>query len=556
MSRLSDARRSWSILRLFAGFFLELAWFKVWRRFKNEQQVQSRLHKIYSRQAVRFRETALNLQGLLIKLGQFFSTRVDVLPPEYTSELAQLQDEVPCVDFASIRSVIEAELGNINEIYQAVDADPLAAASLGQVHRGRLPGGEEVAIKVLRPGVDKIIEVDLNAFRGVMWMIKMFTDWDRTIDLDDLYKDFSSTLRDELDYAKELANLQRFTQSFAGDSKITAPAVYPQFCSAHVITMEYVTGFKITDYDSLRRAGLDFKELALTLVNAYLKQVLVDGFYHADPHPGNLFVQPDGGITFIDFGMVGRITPKDRAAIRKIIESVISGDPEIMVEGLVGLGVIRPHANLVTLRKGINLMLSEMRSVSYDELGNLHVDSLLAEMREFIYSQPFQFPSHYTFLGRAVGTLSGLAAGLDPTLNVLEMLKPYAQYVLGEENESWLGIVWDRAKVVGGSLLNIPPLLEKTLHQVRNGEVQVKTELGPLTRGIQFQAVLANRLVWAILLATAAVIRTMFVLAGHAGEAVGATYATVFFALLLLLNLRKRADKQLRSPHGNRHNNN
>lgn len=553
MSRQTNLRRSWSIVSLFLGFFLELGWLKILRRFKNEAELEQRRSKLYRKQAVRFRQRALKLQGLLIKVGQFFSTRVDVLPPEYTGELAQLQDEVPPVPFAGIRSVIEAELGSLESVFMEVDSTPLAAASLGQVHKGKLKDGTEAAIKVLRPGVDQIIEVDLKAFRSVIWMIKVFTDWNKTIDLDDLYRDFADTLHDELDYTKELAHLERFKQNFAEDQKVSVPGVYPQFCSKRVITMQYVSGFKITDTKAMTKAGIILKELALVLVNTYLKQVLVDGFYHADPHPGNLFVRPDGGIIFIDFGMMGRITPGDRAAIRKMIEGVITGDAEPMVEGLLGLGVIRPHANLVTLRKAVALLLQELRSTSFDDIGSLNVDSLLQELREFIYSEPFQFPSHYTFLGRALGTLSGLAAGLDPALNVLEMLEPYAHYVLGDEDQSWFNIVLDKAKDVGSSLISIPPLLEKTLQQVRNGDIQVKTELGPLTRGIRFQAVLVNRIIWGMFLATSVLIRTLLEIKGYMGESRTFTWLAVLFAVLLVFNMRKQAEKPLHSHHGHRH---
>ncbi len=554
MSWLLNIRRSWNILALFGGFFLEIGWFKLLRRFKGEEQVKARLKQLYTNQAVRFRKTALDMEGLLIKVGQFFSTRVDVLPEEYTRELAQLQDEVPPVPFEGVRRVIVAELGGpVEQVFREVDPIPVAAASLGQVHKGVLPSGEQVAIKVLRPGIDRIIEVDLKAFRGVIWMLKVFTDWHKTIDLDALYKDFATTLREELDYTKELNNLERFKKNFNGDLKVSAPGSYPDYSTGRVLTMEYVTGYKITDYPALRQAGIDLRELAQVLVEAYLKQVLVDGFYHADPHPGNLFVRPDGGIIFIDFGMVGRITSKDRQAIRKIISSVISGDAGTLAEGLVDLGLVRSHANLVTLRKGLSLVLQEVRSMSFDKIGQVKVDALLEELREFVYSEPFQFPSNYTFLGRAVGTLSGLAAGLDPSMNILEMLKPYAQYILGEEDKTWLGIAWDRTKEVGTSLVALPTLLEKTLNQVQNGDLQVRTELGPLVRGVRFQEVLVNRLVWTILFSVSALIGTLFRLQGFAVEARNTMYAAGAFGVLLLLNLRKRAEKPLRMPQGHRH---
>lgn len=554
MSKLSNVRRSWSILALFGGILLEIGWIKLLRRFKTEQDVSIRLKQLFHNQAVRFRETALEMQGLLIKLGQFFSTRVDVLPEEYTRELSQLQDEVPALPFSDIKPVIESELGNsLNKLYREVDPVPVAAASLGQVHRGVLPGGEEVAIKVLRPGIDRIIEVDLRAFRGVIWMLKVFTDWHKSMNLDALYADFSATLREELDYGKELAHLECFRQNFADEPMVHVPNAYPQFCRNRVLTMEYITGYKVTDHRVLREAGINRGKLAQLLIKAYLKQVLIDGFYHADPHPGNLFVRPDGGIIFIDFGMVGRITDSNKQAIRKMVSSVISGDAGLLAEAFVDLEVIQPHANMITLRKGLNVILAQLRGLNFDRIGEFQVETLLEELREFVYSEPFQFPANFSFLGKAIGSLVGIAAGLDPSLNILEVLKPYAKYILGEEDQTWLDIAWDKTKEIGTSLINLPPILEKTLRQAQNGELQVRTELGPLVRGIRFQQVLVNRLVWTMLFSVSAVVSALFKVQGFAFEAKRTMYAAGVFGILLLLNLRKRSEKPLRSPRGHWH---
>jgi predicted unusual protein kinase regulating ubiquinone biosynthesis (AarF/ABC1/UbiB family) len=546
MAKISKFRRSWSILALFSGFILEFAWLKLSKKVKGEQRIEIP-KELYKKQAIRFRKTALSLEGMLIKVGQFFSTRVDVLPIEYTQELAQLQDEVPSVPFEGIQQVIEAELkGKLEEVFLEVDPTPLAAASIGQVHRGKLPSGEEVAIKVLRPGVERIMEIDLQAFRGVILLFKIFTDWNKTIDLDALYSEFAATVREELDYNKELANLERFKQNFAEESKISVPRVYSQFSGAKVITMEFVSGYKITDFPAMEKAGINQGELAQTLINAYMKQVLVDGFYHADPHPGNMFIRPDGGITFIDFGMVGRIAPSHVRAIRKLVKGVISTDAGLMVDGLVDMGIIRPHANVVVLRKAVSTLVEKLKETNFDEIGHFQMEVMLSELREFIYSEPIQIPSNYTFLGRAAGTLSGLASGLDPSLNILEVIKPYAQYLLGEGQDSILGIAWAKAKEVGGSLVNLPGLLEKTLKQTQNGDIWVKTELGPLIRSVRFQAVLVNRLIWAMMVGFSAVIWTMFRIQGFALEARYTIYAGTVFALLFLLNIRKRVEKPLR----------
>lgn len=274
------------------------------------------------RRAQRFVETALELGGVLIKLGQYLSARFDLLPDIWIQELSRLQDAVPAVDFSDLRPIIEQDLGGkLEDLFLEFNQSPLASASLGQVHEARLPDGSRVAVKVRRPGIELIIEADLEALNRVIDFLKRRTDLGKLADLKGIAREFETTLRRELDYTKEAKNAERFKANLQKLKYVYVPQIYWKFSSNRVVTTEFIDGIKITNYHAIDEAGLDRHKIARILSNCYLNQLFIDGFFHADPHPGNLFVRPGPygvQVVFIDFGMVGDISDSMRLTMPKI----------------------------------------------------------------------------------------------------------------------------------------------------------------------------------------------------------------------------------------------
>jgi predicted unusual protein kinase regulating ubiquinone biosynthesis (AarF/ABC1/UbiB family) len=452
-----------------------------------------------------FRRTAVALGGLLIKLGQFLGARADLLPKEALDELASLHDEVPAESFADIERVLEREWGGpTSNVCASIDPVPAGAASLGQVHHARLLDGREVAVKVQRPGIGRIVRTDLRTLRFVLRVVRRLVPAANEItDLDVLYREFARTVAEELDYKQEAHNAERFADMFAEDVRVRVPSVIEEHSTRRVLVLQWMDGIKITDIPALDAAGVNRKELADHLAGTYFKQVLTDSFFHADPHPGNILVQPDAAgdrIVFLDFGMMGVITPRMQTGLRDCLRGIVAQDAALVVRGLDTLGFFGKSVNREALERVVGAMLSQFTSSAAPSGDGRtrgrgprggrgrEVDprDVLVDMESTVYDQPFRLPAQFAFFGRMAGMLLGLTAALSSSFDFLAVARPYAAQFMGENGFEGvlrlLGVdsfeALGRDLLRGGiatarSLAELPQRIDRLAERAERGELRV-----------------------------------------------------------------------------------
>jgi predicted unusual protein kinase regulating ubiquinone biosynthesis (AarF/ABC1/UbiB family) len=430
--------------------------------------------------AIWIRETFLDLGPTFIKLGQLFSTRADLFPPEYVEELSKLQDKVPAFSYEQVESIIFKDFGRtIPDLYKSFDPIPLAAASLGQVHRAQLHSGEEVVVKVQRPGLKRLFTIDLAILKGIAQYFQRDPKWGKGRDWLGIYGECCKILWEEIEYLNEGRNADTFRRNFRKEDWVRVPRVYWRYSSPRVLTLEYLPGIKISHYEALEAAGLDRKVLAQLGAKAYLHQLLNDGFFHADPHPGNLAVSPDGTLIFYDFGMMGRIQLVTREKLLKTFFGIAQKDAAQVVESLIDLGALTPTEDMGAVRRSIQFMLDNFMDQPFE---NQSVSAISDDLYEIAYDQPFRFPATFTFVMRAFSTLEGVGKGLDPDFNFMEVAKPFAMQVMTNGSggspsglsDGILGELGRQAAQVSNTALGLPRRIEDTLEKLEQGDIRVR----------------------------------------------------------------------------------
>jgi predicted unusual protein kinase regulating ubiquinone biosynthesis (AarF/ABC1/UbiB family) len=420
--------------------FIRLLRYAVFRGAEGSANKQARLQK----QAAWMRDSLIDLGPTFIKIGQALGTRADLLPLEYVKELATLQDQVPAFSTAEAFAIIEAELGrSVHESYAEIDSEPIAAASLGQVYRARLATGEEVAVKVQRPNLEATIAFDVAIlFRLVKLVNRFLPRANENADWEGMLREFHTTIFEEMDYIKEGRNADRFRYNFRTWRAIRVPKIYWSHTSTRVLTLDFIRGTKVVDLEGLRAHRISAVKVNRLLIRCYLKQLLEDGFFHADPHPGNLLVMDSGHLAFFDFGMVGRITPKLQAQMIDAFFHVVARDVRGLGQDIINLNFLKPGVDPETVRPVVESLFTHYLNL---RLGDVNFKELTYDLAEVIYEYPFRLPSNFTYIMRALMTLEGIGVVTDPGFSFFETAKPYAkEFMLKREGKMFRKLVFDK----------------------------------------------------------------------------------------------------------------
>ena len=434
--------RAWISAQLYAAFdrvVRGLRYF-VFRGADGSAKKQSRLEK----QAVWLRESLIDLGPTFIKIGQALGTRADLLPLEYVKQLATLQDQVPAFPSADAFAIIEAELGQtLHESYAEIDAEPIAAASLGQVYRARLHTGQEVAVKVQRPNLHSTISFDVAIlFRLVRLTNRFFPRMNENADWEGMLREFHSTIFEEMDYVREGRNADRFRYNFRTWRAILVPKIYWSHTNTRVLTLDFIRGTKVIDLEGLRANRISPVKVNRMLIRTYLKQLLEDGFFHADPHPGNLLVMDSGHLAFFDFGMVGRIDPKLQTQMIDAFFHVVGRDVKGLGQDIINLNFLKPGVDPETVRPVVESLFTHYLNL---KLGDVNFKELTYDLAEVIYEYPFRLPSNFTYIMRALMTLEGIGVVTDPGFSFFETAKPFAkEFMLRREGRAFRKMIFDK----------------------------------------------------------------------------------------------------------------
>ena len=427
----------------------------------------------------------LELGSAFIKLGQLLSARPDVLPASWVEELSRLQDSVPAFSFATAQALLEQELGERCAEIIDLDPEPLGAASLAQVHRASLRSGRKVVFKIQRPGLERLFRLDLEVMQQVAAVLQRHPSWGVGRDWVSIAQECRRVLLRELDFRLEAEHAARFRQQFLDDPGIRIPAVVWELTTRRVLCLDYVPGIKINDREALIEAGIDPAAVAEKGAASYLQQLVRFGFFHADPHPGNLAVARDGALIYYDFGMVGSLSQGLRSRLGRMVTAAAARDAGALVSELQAAGVIAAEIDPGPVRRLVRVMLTEALTPPFS--ANV-IEKLSGDLYELVYGQPFRLPPELIFVMRALSTFEGVGRSLDPSFSLVAIARPYLLPLMsasGTGANDLFNQLGRQAVEVGSRALGLPQRLDESLVRIEQGDLQVQIRAGETDRQLR-----------------------------------------------------------------------
>jgi predicted unusual protein kinase regulating ubiquinone biosynthesis (AarF/ABC1/UbiB family) len=467
--------RMWKVLSLALSIVVRVYWYRL--RGKSHWEKE----KLWEQIGKEFKDTLFELNGVLIKVGQLLSIREDLLPKGFINQIQDLVDHVPPSPWEKIEAVLEREWdGSVSSKVKDIDHEAIASASIGEVYKATLLDGTQLAIKVQRPEIPSLVKTDFRTLSIIIWFARHFAPMPKGfIDFKMLYKELKQVIEQELDFSKEMSTAISFKQRFKDHTNVKIPAMYPELCTDKVLVMEWVDGVRLNDREALNLYGLDGQKLAQELFRLFLPQWLEPGIFHADPHAGNILLQPNGTFVLLDYGMIGEISKRDSAHFQDLLEGVLLKNFRKASEALAELGFLLPDAS----PKTIEPVLKEFITLDMEQFKQMDLISVKKEINDMVKSLPVQVPTRFIFLGRSFATIEGLVHTLSPDEETLDVVKPaFLDWVKDSNTNKWeLLMKWVSAQPLfqtvqkARQLLDMPErsLEQKDIHQQNEFQFEI-----------------------------------------------------------------------------------
>ncbi|MCP4757110.1 MAG: AarF/ABC1/UbiB kinase family protein [Proteobacteria bacterium] len=451
--------------------------------------------------AKRIRLVFEELGPTFIKLGQLLSTRSDLIPEDLGLELLKLQDQVPPVSYEAIRKIVKSELGRYpEEVFAQFGETPIAAASIGQVHKAVLPNAEEVAVKIQRPDIRKTIETDLEIMLHLATLLERNIEEFNVHHPTKIIEEFAISLEKEIDYIIEASHIERFARQFIGDDTIYVPKIFHDFSTERILTMEYIDGTKISEIDVLKREGYDLKKILKSVADSILKQIYIHGFFHADPHPANIFILPQNIVCFLDFGMMGRVSREERENFTDLTMRIIRGDAKQVVSSVLKHVSFEREPDRNQLEKDLSAMIDQHL---YHPLKEIHIGRVLQQLITVTTKHRLSFKADLFLMMKSFSIVESLGESLDPDFDIIENATPFAKKVQrGRFSPKRLteDMVFSGAEFLK-FFMELPGELQDILNQAKQGKFKIEFEHHGLDPMLSSHDRISNRIVFAIVLA-------------------------------------------------------